>query len=120
MASEFNERRHHPRYPCDTGVQFYAEKATFGSWGTVSDISLSGCYVYTFAPLATGQIVTLIIEMRETEVDVCGRIVSSHPGVGMGVEFTHFIHEDGEERLKSYLAHLANPPKPNDSLPSFT
>jgi hypothetical protein len=119
MAVEFKERRRYPRYHCDTGVRIHPEKTTAGYWGTLSDISFGGCYVYTFSPLPVGQTVTLIIKIGDSEVDVGGKIVSSHPGVGMGVAFGGFVHEDGEQRLKIYLERLALQPIQKDSIAVF-
>jgi hypothetical protein len=119
MATEFKERRRYPRYPCDTGVRVHPEKANAGYWGTLSDISFGGCYVYTFSPLPVGQMVTVVIKASEAEIDVAGKIVSSHPGVGMGIAFAGFVQEDGEVRLKTYLEHLAMQPRAKQALAVF-
>jgi hypothetical protein len=37
----------------------------------------------------------------------------------MGIAFQGFVYEDGEERLKNYIQHLASQPKPKDSLAVF-
>lgn len=108
---EFKERRRHPRYPCDTGVQFLPENGRAGAWGTLSDISLGGCYIYTFAPLPTGQVVALLIKANGKEINVSGKTVSSHPGVGMGIAFEGFTDKDGEANLQAFVAHLASQPK---------
>jgi hypothetical protein len=119
MAEEFKERRRFPRYACDTGVRVHPEQGTAGYWGTVSDISFGGCYIYTFSPLAAGQMVKLLIKIDDAELSVGGRIVSSHPGVGMGVAFSGFVDPNCEERLKTFLAHLAEQPKDNNSVAVF-
>ena len=119
MAVEFNEKRRYPRFPCDTGVRIHPEKSTAGYWGTLSDISAGGCYVYTFSPLPVGQVVTLIIKIGASEVEVGGKIVSSHPGVGMGVAFAGFVQQDGEQQLKTYLERLALQPRQKDSIAVF-
>jgi hypothetical protein len=119
MAVEYKERRQHPRYVCDTGVRVHPEKGNAGYWGTVSDISFGGCYIYTFSPLPVGQTVTLVIKIDDAEVNVGGRTVSCHPGVGMGVAFQSFVHEDGEARLKAYIDRLAAQPKPKDQVAVF-
>jgi hypothetical protein len=111
MATEYKEKRKHPRYPCDTGVLIQVEKGNGGGWGTLSDISYGGCYIYTFSPLPAGQSVMLVIKIGDKEVNVAGKTVSSHPGVGMGVAFEGYVQPDGEQRLKTYIAHLANQPK---------
>ena len=49
---------------------------------------------------------------------LAGKTVSSHPGVGMGVAFGRFL-SDGEQILKSYIAHLASQPRINNALGVF-
>ena len=119
MAVEFKERRRFPRYPCDTGVRIHPEKGTAGYWGTLSDISAGGCYVYTFSPLSVGELITVVIKANDVEINMAGKIVSSHPGVGMGIAFQGFLQADGESRLKNYLAHLASQPKAKESIAVF-
>lgn len=109
--AEFTEKRRFPRYPCDTGVQIRAGEASGGFWGTLSDISLGGCYVYTFSPLPLGQSVTLAIKANGVDISITGKTVSSHPGVGMGIAFDGFTQQDGEKDLTTYLNHLASLPK---------
>ncbi len=116
--AEFTEKRRYPRYTCDTGVRIHPEKSSGGYWGTVGDISLGGCYVFTFSPLPAGQTVVLAIKANDKEINVAGKTVSSHPGVGMGIAFQGFTQEDAEERLKGYVTHLASQPK-KESLAVF-
>ncbi|HET9836811.1 MAG TPA: PilZ domain-containing protein [Candidatus Angelobacter sp.] len=111
MAVEFKEKRQHPRFPCDTGVRIHPESGNAGYWGTVGDISLGGCYVFTFSPLPAGQAVTLEIKANDKEIALAGKTVSSHPGVGMGIAFSGFTQEGAEEMLKKFIQHLASQPK---------
>src|SRR5215471_8400813 len=109
--AEFTEKRQFPRYACDTGVRIALKEGGGGFWGTLSDISFGGCYIYSFSPLSLGQEVVLGIKANNLEIDVVGRVVSFHPGVGMGVSFTSFTQKDGEQTLKLYLNQLASIPK---------
>jgi hypothetical protein len=118
-AVEYKERRRHPRFPCDTGVRIHPEKGNAGYWGTLSDISMGGCYVFTFSPLPVAQIVTLVIKIDNAEINVAARTVSSHPGVGMGFAFQGFVQEDGEARLKAFVDRLSMMPKPKDQVAVF-
>jgi hypothetical protein len=103
MAVEYKDRRKFPRYVCDTGVRIHPETGNAGYWGTVGDICLGGCYVFTFSPLPVGQVVTLEIKANDKEISLAGRTVSSHPGVGMGIAFNGYTQEGAEERLKGYI-----------------
>jgi hypothetical protein len=100
MAVEYN-----------TGVRIHPESGNAGYWGTVGDISLGGCYVFTFSPLPAGQVVTLEIKANDKEIRLAGKTVSSHPGVGMGIAFSGFTQEDAEARLKAFLEQLAAKPQ---------
>jgi hypothetical protein len=119
MAAAYKIRRRFPRYSCDTGVRINLERGTGGFWGTLSDISAGGCYIHTFSPLPLDQPMMLKIKTNNSEISVAGRTVSSHPGVGMGVAFGRFINTDGEQVLKSYIAHLASQPRTNAGLGVF-
>lgn len=109
--AEYNEKRRFPRYPCDTGVLINLEEGTGGFWGTLSDICIGGCYIYTFSPLPMGQALNLTIKTEGKEISVKGTTVSSHPGVGMGVAFTSFVNLECEGTLKAYIADLASRPQ---------
>jgi len=110
MAVEFQEKRQFPRYPCDTGVLIHVEKGRGGFWGTLSDICIGGCYVYTFSPLPVGQGIELVIKANGKEITVSGKTVSSHPGVGMGISFTKFSNGESEATLRAYVDQLASQP----------
>ncbi|HLW54082.1 MAG TPA: PilZ domain-containing protein [Candidatus Angelobacter sp.] len=117
MATEYAEKRRFPRYPCDTGVLIHLDEGSGGGfWGTLSDICVGGCYIYTFSPLPVGKPVQLGIKANGKEIDVKGTTVSCHPGVGMGVSFTSFINLDCEQTLKSYIAELASRPQDNNQV----
>lgn len=119
MAVEYKERRRFPRYPCDTGVLIHLEKGNGGFWGTLSDICIGGCYIYTFSPLPVGQALVLQIKANGKEIMVAGTTVSSHPGVGMGIAFSRFTNPDGEQVLKAYIAQLASKPKTSEAIGVF-
>ena len=113
--TEYKERRRYPRYTCDTGVRIHVEKSSGDSWGTISDISIGGCYIFTYSPLPADQLVTLAIKADGNEINVAGKTVSSHPGVGMGVVFNSFVQDESEARLKAFVDHLASKPKSGES-----
>jgi len=105
--AEYTEKRRHVRYTCDIGVEIRTGNAGAGYWGTLADISSGGCYINTFSPLPLGTSVVLLIKTSGTEVNARGKVVSSHPGVGMGIEFQGFIAQHDEEQFNDLIGSLA-------------
>lgn len=97
----FTERRSHARYVCDGGVEVRTEGSNAGFWGTLTDISLGGCYIQTFSPLPAGTQLAMRIQTKVSEFRCAGVVQASHPGVGMGVSFTEF--GDGQRVLLEAL-----------------
>src|SRR5947199_4782983 len=106
MAAEYQEKRRFPRFVCDTGVRVHPETGNAGYWGTLGDISLGGCYVYTFSPLPSGSAVALKIRTDAAEIAMAGKVVAFHPGVGMGIEFQGGAIEGAEDSLKNLIGTL--------------
>jgi hypothetical protein len=107
QESQAQERRKHPRYSCDLGVEVRVSDAGAGYWGTLADICLGGCYVSTFSPLPVGTDVVLVLKSPNLEISMSGTVVTAHPGVGMGVQFVG-VPAEGQAHLKSLLEELAN------------
>ena len=106
MSDEKDKHRKFPRYPYHIGVEVRQSGAKTGYWGNVDDICLGGCYINTFSPLRTDTEVLLLFKPDTVEIAVSGHVVTCHPGVGMGVEFTSFVSVDGDSQLQNLLAGL--------------
>jgi len=107
MPTGFKERRKHSRYSCDVGVEVRTDKTKSGNWGSLADISLGGCYVNTFSPLPPDTVVMLRVKSNSADISISGKVVTCHPGVGMGIEFNRFTTRDDEDRLKGLVGTLA-------------
>ncbi len=103
---QYQEKRRYPRVSCDLGVEVRVADSNAGYWGTLSDICLGGCYISTFSPLPTGTSVVLVIKNKNLEVNIAGAVVTSHPGVGMGVQFAALAPQIAEAQLKVLLEQL--------------
>jgi hypothetical protein len=81
------ERRSSPRFRCSgfAVVQVLGQK--FVVRAPISDIALNGCYIELAMPYAVGCTFKLEVTVRDTYVECPAQVVSSHPGVGMGVRF---------------------------------
>ncbi|PYP83968.1 MAG: pilus assembly protein PilZ [Candidatus Angelobacter sp. Gp1-AA117] len=103
---EYATQRRHARYNCDAGVEIRIDDARSGYWGTLTDISLGGCYINTFSPLPVGTAVVLLIKIDGQEINTKAKVVTSHPGVGMGLEFAEFLAQADEAHLQSLIGSL--------------
>lgn len=106
---QYAEKRKHPRYTCDLGVEVRIAEAKSGYWGTVADICLGGCYINTFSPLPVGTPVVLVIRTKNLEITMHGKTVTFHPGVGMGIQFAGALSPEEDGHLKSLIGNLAQP-----------
>lgn len=102
-----DEKRGAERFPCDGGVEVRSPGATAGFWGTLSDISSTGCYVSSFSPLPSGTEVDTIVHVKHNglEFQAKGKVTTFHPGVGMGVSFTS-LEPPHREALSRLIAEL--------------
>ncbi len=96
------DRRRFPRalYRVETQVQ--SEESQKGQPGTITDISLGGCYVEMLGPLPVDTVVGLDLKSGTTALHLFGTIRSSQPGFGMGVEFLKMSAADFE-KLHSFV-----------------
>jgi hypothetical protein len=70
-----------------------------------TDIGGRGCYVETLMPLPIGTNVNLMFWIDSEKVRTTGKVRTSDPGVGMGVEFTT-LDDHVQERLQHFLQKL--------------
>ena len=82
--------------------------------GTVTDISLGGCYVEMLSPLPAGTAVELSFDLDGSPVNFPAKVRSQHMGFGMGLAFTIVSAESMEilRRFTGTPAPAAEPAKP--------
>jgi PilZ domain len=90
------DRRQFPRHSCRIEAQVLIEDGAARMPGTVTDISLGGCYVEMLVPLPMNTVVELILKSDGTPMQMSGRVCSSQTGMGMGVSFTRIKPADFE------------------------
>jgi hypothetical protein len=94
-AAGGKELRAHERFSMSGGVEVRtSEKAELGHWTILSDMSAGGCYVNTASPLAPNARPALLVRAGNTEIRTWAAVRTSHPGVGMGLEFTEMTATD--------------------------
>lgn len=107
-AGAASERRSSPRYKCEGSAEFRAEGSEIRTWGTLTDISMNGCYVEMTATFPVGSRVDLGLELHGVRFQVKGEVRVSYPLLGMGIAFTE-ISERDRARLRDLIEGLALP-----------
>jgi hypothetical protein len=99
------ERRKHPRFRCQNSIEVHVHGgASF--WGTVSDLSLDGCYVEMPLPLAPGTKLKLGLWFGQNKITAEAQVMHRTPGLGVGIKFTQITEEDLDQ-IRRFLQTLS-------------
>lgn len=101
------DRRRFPRYPCSGGLEIITV-FEYPFWAELTDISATGVYAKTPSPLPRHTLTRIRITVGEFLCEAHAEVVSSDPGLGMGMRFTVLSHRSMSE-LRAFLASLPTP-----------
>lgn len=107
--SKGSERRKHPRLKCVNSIELYPEGDSAKVWGKASDLSVGGCFVEMPMPLKEGAKLKIVLWVKDEKLVVKGKVVSSRPGFGIGIEFSEIAPEDAT-RLRQFLQSMTRLP----------
>lgn len=88
------ERRRSTRYKCNGSAEFRLANTDIRTWGTLTDVSLHGCYVEMMQTSPTGTLVDLVLKANGIRIEVKGEVRVSYPFLGMGIIFTEITQEE--------------------------
>jgi len=95
------ERRDQARIKIKIPVELHFEDNDTPYRCSTADLSLVGCYIETMFPFPVDTPVELKLHANNTLL-ILGKIVTSDPQVGNGIQFVKMLPEDLED-LSSYL-----------------
>jgi len=99
------EFRKHPRFRCQSSVEVHLkEGASF--WGTVTDLSLGGCYVEIPIPMEPGKRLKVGIWLGQNKAWAEAQVAHKTPGMGIGLRFIEISDEDLDQ-IRRFLESLA-------------
>ncbi len=99
------ELRGNPRYRCQNSIEVHVNGgASF--WGTVADLSLSGCYVEMPIPLEPGTKLKVGIWFGQAKAWAQAQVAHRTPGLGIGLNFLE-ISEPDRDQIRRFLANLS-------------
>ncbi len=105
-SNAWKERRQSPRLRCSGSAEFRAEGNDARMWGTVTDVSLHGCYVEMNTTFPVDTKVGLVLKSFGIRIEAPGTVRASYPFLGMGICFAE-IEPAQQLQLKQLLAALA-------------
>lgn len=105
-ATRAPEKRRSPRFKCEGSVEFFTEGGDARTWATITDISLTGCFVEVTATSAVNTAVNMVVDVQGVSVRVKGIVKIFYPLLGMGIEFTD-LSELERGALEGLLRRLA-------------
>lgn len=100
------ERRESPRLRCSGSVEFQADGNHAHTWGTLTDISLHGCYVEMSNTFPIDTHVNLVLKSCGLQIQTAGTVRATYPALGMGIRFAD-TEPPEQGRLKQLLALLS-------------
>ncbi|MGB9204219.1 MAG: PilZ domain-containing protein [Terriglobales bacterium] len=106
MGPGFKDRRQSPRLRCSGSVEFRVQDSDVRMWGTLTDISLHGCYVEMNATFPIDTKVDLVMKSFGIRIHTLGRVRATYPSLGMGICFAE-IEPCEQMQLKQLLTALS-------------
>ncbi len=95
-AHAAQERRRSPRFHCSGSAEFRVDGSEVRMWGTLTDVSLHGCYVEMANTFPVNTRVNLVLEAMEIRVRMQAVVRVCYPLLGMGLCFVNM--ELGQRR----------------------
>jgi hypothetical protein len=99
--SAWSELRQSPRIRCSGTVELHAEGSEVHLWGTLTDVSLHGCYVEISDTFPVDTRVYLVLKSLGIRIQTRGTVRTSFASLGMGVAFAEI--EPGQYQLLQQL-----------------
>jgi hypothetical protein len=103
------DRRQTARLKCVISVQLQPAGQSAPIWGKAVDMSIGGCFIEMPIPLEKGTRLNLGIWIKENKLKATGRVVSSRPGFGIGVQFIEMSDIDADH-LRGFLKSITQIP----------
>jgi CheY-like chemotaxis protein len=103
LSASSSNRRVQSRHACRLSADLFRLGEGVPNRCTLSDISTGGCYVETPAPFAPQTVVNLVVRTQEIKLRIRGTVQVTHPGFGMGVQFSLNTAEE-RDQVKQLIA----------------
>jgi len=106
---DMHDRRKYPRLKCVTSVEIYPSGQNSPIRVRTADLSLGGCFVEMPNPMPKGADINIALWVKDIKLWAKGKVVTSTPGFGIGVQFTELSNQD-KTQLQLFLESISRLP----------
>jgi len=110
LSVSSGDRRNLSRRTCRLGAEVFRSNSSVPTRCTLIDISPGGCYIETIETFPAGTTLEIVVRTADLKLRVHGKVLSTHPGFGMGVEFS-LRTDDHRKQVQQLIAHAKSEPK---------
>ncbi|MGB7585028.1 MAG: PilZ domain-containing protein [Terriglobales bacterium] len=100
VARDPHDRRAHPRFKTTNSVEVHPQGQDAPIRARTVDMSMGGCFIEMPNPLPKGTEIKIGIWVNDTKLWATGRVVTSNPGFGIGVQFIEITEQDKSQLLR--------------------
>jgi hypothetical protein len=100
VARDAHDRRAHPRFKTVNSVELHPEGEQAPIRVRTSDLSAGGCFIEMPNPLPQGTQIKMGLWVNDTKLRATGKVVTSTPGFGIGVQFIEISEQDKSHLLR--------------------
>src|SRR5580700_8593937 len=104
------DRRNLSRHSCCLGAEVYRAQSNVATRCTLIDIGPGGCYIETTETFDSGTALEIVVRTEDLRLRIHGKVLSMHPGFGMGVEFT-LRTDEHRKQVQQLIACAKSEPK---------
>jgi len=112
LSASAADRRNLSRHACCLGAEVYRADSSVATRCTLIDIGPGGCYVQTAETFPSGTPLEIAVRTEDLRLRIHVKVVSMHPGLGMGVEFS-LTNDEHREQVQQLIACAQSEPKPS-------
>jgi len=99
-ARDPHDRRAHPRFKTVNSVEIHPDGQEAPIRARTADLSVGGCFIEMPNPLPKGTQIKIGIWVSDVKLWANGRVVTSTPGFGIGVQFIEISEQDKSQLLR--------------------
>jgi CheY-like chemotaxis protein len=110
MSVSAADRRDLSRHACSMGAEVYRANSGVATRCTLIDISPGGCYLETTETFPSGTGLEIVVRTEDLRLRIHGKVLSMHPGFGMGVEFS-LRTDEHRKQVQQLIACAQSKPK---------